>query len=124
MRNLKIAKILLSLMLMLGLTTSSFAAGHSSKPSAPDNKPKIEKKVQGPTHKQEIHKKDNHKKAHHKKDVKVVKVYKEVKPHHKPHHEPHHDKVVYYSYNNSNDIALQCLGTGLCLAVLAAALSN
>ena len=111
MRNLKITKILLSLMLMFGLTTSGFAAGHSSKPNKPDNKPKIEKKVQGPAHK------DGH-----KKDVKVVKVYKE--PHHKPHHKPHHDKVVYYSYNNTNDVALQCLGTGLCLAVLAAALSN
>ena len=124
MRNLKITKILLSLMLMFGLTTSSFAAGHSSTPSKPDNKPKIEKKVQGPAHKQDVHKKD-----HHKKDVKVVKVYKEVKSHHKPHHKPHHhkphhDKVVYYSYNNNSDIALQCLGTGLCLAVLAAALSN
>ena len=121
MRNLKITKILLSLMLMIGLTTSSFATGHSSKPSVPNNKPKIENKVQGHSHKQEVRKKD-----HHKKDVKVVKVYKEPhhKSHHKPHHKPHHDKVVYYSYNNSNDIALQCLGTGLCLAVLAAALSN
>ena len=115
MRNLKITKILLSLMLMFGLTTSSFAAGPAKGPK--DNKPKIEKKVQGPAHKQDIHKKDVH-----KKDVKVVKVYKE--PHHKPHHKPHHDNVVYYSYNNSSDIALQCLGTGLCLAVLAAALSN
>lgn len=113
MRNLKITKILLSLMLMFGLTTSGFAAGHSSTPSKPDNKPKIEKKVQGPSHK------DVHKKDHHKKDVKVVKVYKDSH-----HHKPHHDKVVYYSYNNSNDIALQCLGTGLCLAVLAAAISN
>ncbi|WP_372518748.1 hypothetical protein [Candidatus Ruminimicrobiellum ovillum] len=118
MRNLKITKILLSLMLMFGLTTSSFAAGHSSKPSKPDNKPKIEKKVQVSAHK------NVHKKEHHKKDVKVVKVYKEVKPHHKPHHKHHHDKVVYYSYNNGSDIALQCIGTGLCLAVLAAAIGS
>ena len=60
MRNLKITKILLSLMLMFGLTTSSFAAGHSSTPSKPDNKPKIEKKVQAPTHK-DAHKQDVHK---------------------------------------------------------------
>ena len=120
MRNLKITKILLSLMLMFGLTTSSFAAnGHGSKvPNS--NKPKIEKKVQGPAHK-DVHKKDNH-----KKEVKVVKVYKEAhhKPAHKPHHKHHQDKVVYYSYNNSSDIALTCLGTGLCLAVLAAAIGS
>ena len=87
MRNLKITKILLSLMLMFGLTTSSFAAGGPGK-GPKDNRPKIEKKVPGPAHR-DIH----------KKEVKVVKVYKE--PHHKPHHHhKHHDKVVYYSSNN------------------------
>lgn len=121
MRNLKITKILLSLMLMFGLTTSSFAAnGHGSKVPG-SNKPKIEKKVQKTVYKHDVHKKDNH-----KKEVKVVKVYKEAhhKPHHKPHHKHHQDKVVYYSYNNSSDIALTCLGTGLCLAVLAAAIGS
>jgi hypothetical protein len=106
MRNLKLAKILLSLMLMLGLTTSSFAAGGPVK-GPKDNKPKIEKKVNGPVH---------------KKEVKVVKVYKEAhhhKPHHhKPHHHKHHDKVVYY--NNGSDIAAMAIGTGLCLAMIAA----
>jgi len=115
MRNLKITKILLSLMLMFGLTTSSFAAGGPAK-GPKDNRPKIEKKVPGPAHK------DVHKKAHHKKEVKVVKVYKE--PHHKPHHHHHHDKVVYYSSNNSNDIAAACIGTGLCVALIAAALNS
>jgi len=109
MRNLKITKILLSLVLMLGLTTSSFAAGGPAK-GPKDNKPKIEKKVHGSTH---------------KKEVKIVKVYKE-EPHHKHHHKPHHkhqDKVVYYYNNNSSDIAAACIGTGLCLAMIAA-LSN
>jgi hypothetical protein len=115
MRNLKITKILLSLMLMFGLTTSSFAAGGPAK-GPKDNRPKIEKKVPGPAHK------DVHKKAHHKKEVKVVKVYKE--PHHKPHHHHHHDKVVYYSSNNGNDIAAACIGTGLCVALIAAALNS
>ncbi|MCR4663158.1 MAG: hypothetical protein K5622_04645 [Endomicrobiaceae bacterium] len=89
MRNLKITKIVLSLILMLGLTTSSFAMGHGGK--AP---------------------------KHHKQDVKIVKVYKE--PHHHHHHYKHHDKVVYHSYNNSNDVAAIAIGTGLCLAVIAA----
>jgi len=108
MRNLKITKILLSLVLMLGLTTSSFAAGGPAK-GHKDNKPKIEKKLHEPNH---------------KKEVKIVKVYKE-EPHHKHHHKHHnhHDKVVYYSSNNSSDIAAACIGTGLCLAMIAA-LSN
>ena len=104
MRNLKITKILLSLVLMLGLTTSSFAAGGPAK-GPKDNKPKIEKKVNGPTH---------------KKEVKVVKVYKE-EHHHKPHHHKHHDKVVYY---NNSDAAAMAIGTGLCLAVLVAAINS
>ena len=107
MRNLKITKILLSLMLMFGLTTASFAAGGPAK-GPKDNKPKIEKKVNGPAH---------------KKEVKVVKVYKDTH-HHKPHHHKHHDKVVYYSSNNNSDIAAACIGTGLCLAVLAAAINS
>lgn len=93
MRNLKFTKILLSLVLMLGLTTSCFAMGPGGK--APNK--------------------------HHKHDVKVVKVYKE--PHHHHHHK-HHEKVVYYSNNNSSDIAAACIGTGLCLAVLAAAINS
>ncbi len=101
MRNLKITKILLSLMLMFGLTTSSFAAGGPGK-GPKDNKPKIEKKINGPAH---------------KKEVKVVKIYKE-EHHHKPHHHKHHDKVVYY--NNGSDIAAMAIGTGLCLAMIAA----
>ena len=116
MRNLKITKILLSLMLMFGLTTSSFAAGGHAKGSK-DNRPKIEKKVPGSAHK------DVHRKTHNKKEVKVVKVYKE--PHHKPHnHHKHHDKVVYYSSNNGNDIAAACIGTGLCVALIAAAINS
>ncbi|MBR3627412.1 MAG: hypothetical protein IKN42_01040 [Elusimicrobia bacterium] len=107
MRNLKITKILLSLMLMFGLATSSFAAGGPAK-GPKDNKPKIEKKVHSPAH---------------KKEVKVVKVYKDSH-HHKPHHHKHHDKVVYYSNNNSSDIAAACIGTGICLAVLAAAINS
>ena len=107
MRNLKITKILLSLMLMLGLTTSSFAAGGPAK-GPKYNKPKIEKKVKSPAH---------------KKEVKVVKIYKE-EHHHKPHHHKHHDKVVYYSSNNSSDFAAACIGTGICLAVLAAAINS
>ena len=115
----KFTKILLSLMLMFGLTTSSFAAGGPAK-GHKDNRPKIEKKVPGPANK------NVHNKAHHKKEVKVVKVYKEShhKPHHKPHHPHHHDKVVYYSSNNSSDIAAACIGTGLCVALIAAALNS
>ena len=105
MRNLTITKILLSLMLMFGLTTASFAAGGPAK-GPKDNKPKIEKKVNSPAH---------------KKEVKVVKVYKE-EHHHKPHHHKHHDKVVYY--NNGSDVAAVAIGPGLCLAVLAAAINS
>ena len=47
----------------------------------------------------------------------VVKVYKDV--HHKPHHK-HHDKVVCYSCNDGSDIATKIIGTGLCLAMIAA----
>ena len=111
MRILKITKILLSLMLMFGLTTSSFAAGGPAK-GHKDNKPKIEKKVNGSAH---------------KKEVKVVKVYKEEhhpKHHHHHHHPKHHDKVVYHSCNNGNDVAAMAIGTGLCLAVLAAAINS
>ena len=108
----KITKILLSLMLMFGLTTASFAAGGPAK-GPKDNKPKIEKRVNGPAH---------------KKEVKVVKVYKEEhhhRPHHhKPHHHKHHETVVYHSYNNGSDIAAMAIGTGLCLAVLAAAINS
>ena len=111
MRNLKITKILLTLVLMLGLTTSSFAAGGPAK-GPKDNKPKIEKKVNKPAHKKEV------------KEVKIVKVYKDSHHHHKPHHHKHHDKVVYHYSNNSNDFAAACIGTGLCLAVLAAAINS
>ena len=106
----KFTKILLSLMLMFGLTTASFAAGGPAK-GPKYNKPKIEKKVSGPAHKDV-----------HKKEVKVVKVYKES--HHKPHHHHHNDKVVSYSSNNSNDIAAACIGTGICVALIAAALNS
>jgi len=127
MRNLKITKILLSLILMLGLTTSGFAAGHGGKTGKGnyDGKVKIEQKIN----------KDNQKKAHHKavhkKEVKIVKVYKNDHhdkhyKHHKHYHYNHHDKdrVVYYSSNNDSDFALKCIGTGLCLAVLAAAING
>ena len=99
MRNLKITKIFLSLMLMFGLTTSSFAMSQGGKPDKNhNNKPKIEQK-------------------HHDKNVTIVKVYKDSH-HHKPHHHKHQDKVVYY--NNSSDIAAMAIGTGLCLAMIAA----
>ena len=112
MRNLKITKILLTLMLMLGLTTSSFAM------SKPDknvhNKPKVEHKV----NKKDLKIATKH---HDKHDVKIVKVYTD-NHHHKPHHQ-HHDKVVYYSNNSAGDVAAMAIGTGLCLAMIAA-LSN
>lgn len=109
----KITKILLSLMLMFGLTTSSFAAQGAKPNKGHNNKPKVEQKIHNNAHHKDIH----------KKEVKVVKVYKDH--HHKPHHHhKHHDKVVYYSSNNSNDFAAACIGTGLCLAVLAAAINS
>ena len=116
----KFTKVLLSLMLMFGLTTSSFAA-QGTKAKKSNNRPKIEQKMYNKG-KQMSHRKDIH-----KKEVKVVKVYK--KPHHKHHHHhhrhhKHHNKAVYYSSNNSNDFAVACMGTGLCLAVLAAAINS
>ena len=112
MRNLKITKILLTLMLMLGLTTSSFAMSKPNKNV--HNKPKVEHKV----NKKDLKIIARH---HDKHDVKIVKVYKE-EPHHKHHHKhhKHHDKVVYYSNNSAGDVAAMAIGTGLCLATIAA----
>ena len=112
MRNLKITKILLTLMLMLGLTTSSFAMSKPNKNV--HNKPKVEHKV----NKKDLKIIARH---HDKHDVKIVKVYTD-RHHHKPHHK-HHDKVVYYSNNSAGDVAAMAIGTGLCLAMIAA-LSN
>ena len=111
MRNLKFTKILLGLMLILGLTTSSFAMSHGGKPDKGNNKVKIEQKIHNNS-KNAIHHKDVH-----KKDVTIVKVYNDSH-HHKPHHNKHHDKFVYY--NNSSDVAAMAIGTGLCLAMIAA----
>jgi hypothetical protein len=120
----KLTKILLSLMLMFGLTTSSFAASGGAKVKH-DGKVKVVQKVNHKGHKAQPPKS----KKVHKKEVKVVKVYeKDHHRHHRHHHHHHHpkpQKVVYYSnYNSGNDIAAAVLGTGLCLAILAAAASN
>lgn len=116
MKNLKITKILLSLMLVFGLTTSSFAMGQGPKNNH-NGKTKIEHKVNKKDVKQINVSKKN---THHKQNVKIVKVYKD---NHKQqhHHHKHHNKVVYYSCNNnSNDLVAKCIGTGVCLAMIAA----
>ena len=119
----KLTKILLSLMLMFGLTTSSFAASGGAKVKH-DGKVKVVQKVNNKGHKAQPPKS----KKVHKKEVKVVKVYEKDHHRHHRHHHYHHpkpQKVVYYSnYNSGNDIAAAVLGTGLCLAILAAAASN
>ena len=112
MKNLKIIKTFVSLMLVLVLTTSSFAMGPSGKKSdrnVHNNKVKIEQKY---------HNKDVKvvKDYQHKKDVKIVKVYTDN--HHHKHHK-HHNKTVVYCNGDSN-FAAKCLGTGLCLIMLAA----
>ena len=134
MRNLNFTKVLFSLLLMFGLTTSSFAAGPGVKSHG--DKAKVEQKVNkkdlkhekhGEKSVQKHHNKDFKvaKKHNHEKDVKIVKVYNDG--HHKHHHKHHghHDKVVYYSYcNDGADFALKCIGTGLCLAMVAAAVND
>lgn len=76
MRNLKITKVVLSLMLMLGLTTASFAMGPGDAKKAPkDNgKVKVEQKYNKKDAK--VAKKDQHKKNIAKKNDKNVKVSK------------------------------------------------
>ena len=94
MKSLTITKWFVSLALVLTLSVSSFAMGPGNKPAKPGNnngKIKIEQK-------------------YHKKDVAQHK-------HHGPHHH-HHNNKVYYSCGD--DFAAQCLGTGLCLIMMAA----
>jgi len=120
MKNLKITKILLSLMLMVGLTTSSFAMGQGQKVNH-DGKAKVEEKIE----KKDVKGMHVAKKEHkHHKDVKVtikdnhkhdVKIAKDG--HHRHNHKHH---KVHYSANNNNDLVAKCVGTGLCLAMIAA----
>lgn len=112
MKNLKIIKMFVSLMLVLVLTTSSFAMGPNGKKTdknVQNNKVKIEQKY----HNKDVKIVKDHQ---HKKDVKIVKVYTDN--HHHKHHK-HHDTKVVYCNGNSN-FAATCLGTGLCLIMLAA----
>lgn len=159
MKNLKITKVLLSLMLMFGLTTVSFAVGQGPKGNH-DGKAKIEHKVnkkdakdmhfikgenrhhndrnfvKNSHNRHDAKAKMEHKIAkkninkHHddrnfarnhnnKHNVKFVNVYNDG--YHRHHHHKHHyGKNIYYSYNCANDIAAKCLGTGICLAMIAA----
>lgn len=115
MKNLKIIKTFVSLMLVLVLTTSSFAMGPNGKKSdknVHNNKVKIEQKY----HNKDVKVVKDHQ---HKKDVKIVKVYTDN--HHNKHykHHKHHNKTVVYCNGDSN-FAAKCLGTGLCLIMLAA----
>ena len=113
MKNLTITKWFVSLALVITLSVSSFAMGPGNKPAKPGNnngKIKVEQKY---------HKKDVAQHKHHNKDVKIVKVYNagpKSHKHHGPHH--HHHNKVYYSCGD--DFTAQCLGTGLCLIMMAA----
>lgn len=131
MKSLKITKILLSLVLMLGLTTSSFAKTNGGKMDKNyKNSPQIEQQIHKKDaknihfekrHKHKHNKNDNFARKNHRnaKNIKIVKVCNGCKKHH--HHKHHHDKNIYYSYNYYNDDALaKCLGTGVCLAMIAA----
>lgn len=124
MRNLKITKIVVSMMLMLGLTTSSFAMGVGDKKmdkNIHDGKAKVEHKVEKKDVKViNVAKKDLHKKDIHKKDLKIAK-HHDKKHHHKK------DVVVVekqYVTNTSNDnIATACV-TAIGLGLIAAAIAN
>ncbi len=80
MRNLKITKIVLSLMLIFGLTTASFAMGPGDAKKAPkDNgKAKVEQKYDKKDVKKDakVVKKDQHKKDIAKKNNKNIKFSK------------------------------------------------
>lgn len=119
MRNLKITKIILSMMLVLGLTTSSFAMGVGDKKmdkNIHDGKAKVEHKVE----KKDVKVINVAKKDLHKKDLKIAK-HHDKKHHHKK------DVVVVekkYVTNTSNDnIATACV-TAIGLGLIAAAIAN
>lgn len=112
---MKITKIIISLMLAVGLSASSFAAGPAGKPPQPKNAHNGKVAVE--------HKMPKH-------DVKVVKVVKEVPhKHHKPAPKKHvvivekHYRDIqphYYSNDNAAAACAAVLGVGLLAAAISA----
>lgn len=117
---------------MLGVTTSSFAKTNGGKMGKNyKNRPQIEQQIHKKDAKNIYFEKSKHKHKHNKnynfarkkyrnaKNIKIVKVYNGYK---KPHrHKHHHSKNVCCSYNYYNDDVLtKCLGSGICLAMIAA----
>ena len=116
---MKITKMIISLMVMVGLAASSFAAGPAGKPqpkNVHNDKVKIEQKAL-------------------KQNVKVVKVVKEApkkhynryepKPHHK--HQPKKEIVVvekHYVNNSCNNNAAVACATVFGIGLLAAAIGT
>ena len=115
---MKITKMIISLMVMVGLAASSFAAGPAAKPQSKNvhnGKVKIEQKAP-------------------KQNVKVVKVVKEAPhKHHNVHHrhmpkkevivvEKHYNDV--YRYNSCNDGAAAACAAVLGVGLIAAAIST
>lgn len=113
MKTSKITKTFISFMLVLGLAGSSFAMGQGGKKSDKgfyNGKVKVEQKYR----KKDVKIVKDSKKHDHKKDVTIVKVYNN-------NHRKHYSKKkIAHCYNGDSNLAAKCLGTGLCLLMLAA----